>query len=87
MYNKGKEREKEMKNLIVLNTVRELVAFLNETNLSTLTNRVAFAMDLLAYARANDNVISLDETIGLRDDGGWIEIDDMGYVVVDFAIC
>jgi hypothetical protein len=24
--------------------------------------------------------------LGFMDDGGWIEIDDMGYVVDDFAV-
>jgi hypothetical protein len=32
-------------------------------------------------------VISIDEELGFMDDGGWIEIDEMGYVVKDFAIC
>lgn len=76
-----------MKNLIVLNTKAELVEFLNTTEMDTLVNRVAFAMDLLESVRANDNVISIDDELGFMDDGGWIEIDDMGYVVNDFAIC
>jgi hypothetical protein len=76
-----------MENLIVLNTVSELCDLINTTTLTTFTNRVAFAMDLLAYARANDNVVYIDEDLGFCDDGGWIEIDDMGYVVADFAIC
>lgn len=76
-----------MENLIVLNTKAELVEFLNNTEMGTLVNRVAFAMDLLEMVRANENVIEIDEELGFMDDGGWIEIDDMGYVVNDFAIC
>ena len=76
-----------MNNLIVLNTKAELVEFLNNTEMGTLVNRVAFAMDLLEMVRANENVIEIDEELGFMDDGGWIEIDDMGYVVSDFAIC
>ena len=72
-----------MENLIVLNTVAELVDLLNYTEMSTFVNRVAFAGDLLEKVRANDNVIGIDEELGFCDDGGWIEIDDMGYVVKD----
>lgn len=72
-----------MENLIVLNTKAELVEFLNNTSMHTLVNRVAFAMDLLEMVRANDNQISIDEELGFMDDGGWIEVDDMGYVVDD----
>jgi hypothetical protein len=72
-----------MRNLIVLNTKAELVEFLNDNTMHTLVNRVAFAMDLLESVRANDNVISIDDELGFMDDGGWIEIDDMGYVVSD----
>ena len=69
-------------NLIVLNTVAELTEFLNKTTLDTLVNRVAFAGDLLA--RVNEhNQINIDEEIGFCDDGGWIEVDEMGYVVDD----
>jgi hypothetical protein len=69
-------------NLIVLNTVTELTEFLNKTSLDTLVNRVAFAGDLLA--RVNKfNQINIDEEIGFCDDGGWIEVDEMGYVVED----
>ena len=74
-------------NMIVINTKAELVEFLNNTEMDTLVNRVAFAMDLLEMVRANENVIEIDEELGFMDDGGWIEIDDMGYVVDDFAIC
>jgi hypothetical protein len=42
---------------------------------------VAFASDLLAMVRANDNQIAIDDELGFMDDGGWIEIDEMGYVV------
>ena len=76
-----------MENMIVLNTVAELKDFLNKTHLDTLVNRVAFASDLLERVRANDNVIEIDENLGFADDGGWIEIDEIGYVVNDFAIC
>lgn len=73
-----------MENLIVLNTVAELTEFLNKTTLDTLVNRVAFASDLLAKVRENEyNQIGIDEEIGFCDDGGWIEIDEMGYVVKD----
>jgi len=76
-----------MTNTIVLNTVGELVNFLNETSLTTLVDRVAFGMDLLDTVRANDNEIAIDNELGFMDDGGFIRIDDMGYVVEDFAIC
>jgi hypothetical protein len=74
-------------NLIVLNTVNELSQFLNNTTMDTLVNSVAFAGDLLEKVRANDNLIEINEELGFCDDGGWIEIDEMGYVVKDFAIC
>lgn len=76
-----------MRNLIVLNTVAELVELLNTTEMDTFVNRVAFAMDLLEKVRANDNLVEINEDLGFCDDGGWIEIDDDGYVVKDFAIC
>jgi hypothetical protein len=77
-----KEREKKMfANMIVLNTVSELTELLNSGSLETLVNRVAFASDLLARVRANDNQIAIDDELGFMDDGGWIEIDEMGYVV------
>ncbi len=79
----GKKERKKMRNLIVLNTKAELVEFLNDNTMHTLVNRVAFAMDLLESVRANDNVISIDDELGFMDDGGWIEVDDMGYVVSD----
>ena len=67
-------------NLIVLNTVNELTDLLNRGSLDTLVNNVAFAGDLLA--RVNEfNQINIDEEIGFCDDGGWIEVDDIGYVV------
>jgi hypothetical protein len=72
-----------MSNLIVLNTKSELIEFLNNSEMHTLVNRVAFAMDLLEMVRANDNLVEIDEQLGFCDDGGWIEIDDMGYVVSD----
>ena len=76
-----------MTNTIVLNTVGELVNFLNETSLTTLVDRVAFGLDLLDTVRANDNEIAIDNELGFMDDGGFIRIDDMGYVVEDFGIC
>ena len=82
-----KEKDRKMTNTIVLNTIGELVNFLNETSLTTLVDRVAFGMDLLDTVRANDNEIAIDNELGFMDDGGFIRIDDMGYVVEDFGIC
>ena len=76
-----------MRNLIVLNTKAELVDFLNNTSMDTLVNSVAFASDLLEMVRENDNLVEINEDLGFCDDGGWIQIDEMGYVVKDFAIC
>ena len=76
-----------MENMIVLNTIDELIKFLDATSLDTLVNRVAFASDLLDHVRANDNEISINEDLGFMDDGGFIQIDEVGYVVDDFAIC
>jgi hypothetical protein len=76
-----------MRNLIVLNTKAELIDFLNNTSMDTLVNSVAFASDLLEMVRENDNLVEINEDLGFCDDGGWIEIDEMGYVVKDFAIC
>jgi hypothetical protein len=76
-----------MRNLIVLNTKAELIDFLNNTSMDTLVNSVAFASDLLEMVRDNDNLVEINEDLGFCDDGGWIEIDEMGYVVNDFAIC
>jgi hypothetical protein len=81
METKEKERKK-MENLIVLNTKAELVEFLEKNTWHTLVNRVAFAMDLREMVNEH-NQISIDEELGFMDDGGWIEIDDMGYVVDD----
>lgn len=75
-----------MENLIVLNTVAELTEFLNTNTLDTLVGRVAFASDLLNHVRANDNTINIDEEIGFVDDGGDIEVDDMGYVIRDLYL-
>ena len=69
-------------NMIVLNTVSELTELLNSGSLDTLVNRVAFAGDLLEKVRESEyNQICIDGEIGFLDDGGWIEIDEMGYVV------
>ncbi len=70
-----------MRNLIVFNTKNELIDFLTENDVVTLVNIAAFGMDLLDEARENDNEIEIGW------DGGFIQIDDMGYVVADFAIC
>ena len=72
--------------MIVLNTVAELVELLESGSLDTLVNNVAFAGDLLSRVRENDNQICIDDEIGFPDDGGWIEIDEVGYVVNEFAI-
>jgi len=76
-----------MKNMIVLNTVSELRDLINKSGMPTFVNRVAFASDLLELARANGGYILIDETLGFWDDGGYINIDEMGYVVDDFAVC
>lgn len=76
-----------MENMIVLNTKAELIEFLDNTEMDTLVNRVAFAADLLDMVRSNDNEIAIDHELGFMDDGGYIRIDEMGYVVEDFAIC
>jgi hypothetical protein len=76
-----------MENLIVLNTLSDLRNLINTTTMDTFVNRVAFAGDLLDRVRANDNEIAIDEDLGFCDDGGFIQIDEMGYVVNDFAIC
>lgn len=76
-----------MRNMIVLNTKAELVELLDTTEMDTFVGNVAFAMDLLEMVRSNDNLIEINEDVGRCDDGGWIEIDEMGYVVSDFAIC
>jgi hypothetical protein len=85
--NKRQQEDKKMENLIVLNTVAELREFLDNTSLDTLVGRVAFASDLLDHVRASGyNQIAIDDELGFMDDGGWIEVDEMGYVVDDFAI-
>jgi hypothetical protein len=76
-----------MENMIVLNTKSELFDLINNTEMTTFVGRVAFAMDLLEHVRANGNEIGIDHDLGFWDDGGFIQIDDMGYVVKDFAIC
>ncbi|NDB58693.1 hypothetical protein EB001_09625 [bacterium] len=82
-----RKREREMRNMIVLNTKAELIDLLNNTSMDTLVNSVAFASDLLEMVRENDNLVEINEDLGFCDDGGWIQIDEMGYVVKDFAIC
>jgi hypothetical protein len=75
-----------MRNLIVVNTKAELVELLNNNNLDTLVDNVAFGMDLLERVRSNDNEIAIDEELGFVDDGGWLRVDDMGYVVDEFSV-
>lgn len=70
-----------MRNLIVVNTKAELIELLNNNNLNTFVDNVAFGLDLLDMVRANDNIVEINEDLGFCDDGGWIQIDDMGYVV------
>jgi hypothetical protein len=75
-----------MRNLIVLNTKAELIDFLNNNDINTLVDNVAFGLDLLDMVRANDNVLEINEDLGFCDDGGWIQVDDMGYVVEEFEV-
>jgi hypothetical protein len=82
----NEEKEKQMNNIIVLNTVSDLANLLDTTDMPTFVNRVAFAGDLLDMVRSTGNEIAIDENVGRCDDGGWIRIDDIGYVVEDFAI-
>lgn len=72
-----------MTNMIVLNTRNDLIDLLDNNDFDTLVGRVAFALDLLDDVRANDNMIEIAENLGYHDDGGWIEIDEMGYVIAD----
>lgn len=69
-----------MNALKVFNTMNELVSYLDNTGVATLVNVAAFGLDLLDFARDNDNEIEIG------NDGGWIRIDEDGYVVEDFAI-
>jgi hypothetical protein len=66
--------------MIIFNTMNELVGFLSSADSATLVNVAAFGMDLLDLARSNGNEIEIGE------DGGFIRIDEMGYVVEEFAI-
>lgn len=65
---------------MIFNTMNELVVFLSSADSATLVNVAAFGMDLLDLARSNGNEIEIGE------DGGFIRIDEMGYVVEEFAI-
>jgi hypothetical protein len=77
----------KMKNMIVLNTVAELVELLNSGSLNTFVNNVAFAGDLLEKARINGhNQICIDDELGFMDDGGWIGVDEVGYVVEEMYL-
>ena len=69
-----------MRNMMIFNTMTELVGFLSSADSATLVNVAAFGMDLLDLARSNGNEIEIGE------DGGFIRIDEMGYVVEEFAI-
>jgi hypothetical protein len=69
-----------MRNMMIFNTMNELVGFLSSADSATLVNVAAFGMDLLDLARSNENEIEIGE------DGGFIRIDEMGYVVEEFAI-
>jgi len=70
----------DMRNMMIFNTMSELVGFLSSADSATLVNVAAFGMDLLDLARSNGNEIEIGE------DGGFIRIDEMGYVVEEFAI-
>jgi hypothetical protein len=70
----------DMRNMIIFNTMSELVGFLSSADSATLVNVAAFGMDLLDLARSNGNEIEIGE------DGGFVRIDEMGYVVEEFAI-
>ena len=77
----------KMKNMIVLNTVAELVELLNSGSLDTFVNNVAFAGDLLEKVReTGHNQICIDEELGFMDDGGWIGVDEVGYVVEEMYL-
>jgi len=81
------KKEKKMRNMIVLNTVGELVELLNTGSLDTFVNNVAFAGDLLEKARVNGyNQIAIDDELGFMDDGGWIGVDEVGYVVEEMYL-
>lgn len=75
-----------MRNMIVVNTKAELIELLNNNNLNTFVDNVAFGLDLLEMVRANDNIVEINEELGFCDDGGWIQIDDLGYVIEEFAV-
>jgi hypothetical protein len=66
--------------MMIFNTMSELVCFLSNNSPATLVNVAAFGMDLLDLARSSDNEIEIGK------DGGYIRIDEMGYVVEDFAV-
>jgi hypothetical protein len=68
------------KNLLVFNTRRELLDYIDTVGPTTLVAAAAFAGDLLESVRHNDNVFEIVDPV---DDGCWIEIDEMGYVVAD----
>jgi hypothetical protein len=70
----------KMRALVVFNTMDELVSYLDSNAPDTLVNVAAFGLDLLDLARENDNEIEIG------NDGGFIRVDEMGYVVEDFAI-
>ena len=67
-------------NLLVFNTAAELNEYLDSVGPDTLVGLAAFAGDLLESVRSNDNVFNVTYLV---DDGEWIEVDEMGYVVAD----
>jgi len=69
-----------MRNLLVFNTIDELLDYLNENEVETLVGDAAFGLDLLDFARANDNEVEIGR------DGGFLQIDEMGYVIRDFCL-
>ena len=77
---KEKEKDRKMRNLLVFNTIDELLDYLNENEVETLVGDAAFGLDLLDFARANDNEVEIGR------DGGFLQIDEMGYVIRDFCL-
>lgn len=69
-----------MKNLLVFNTMDELLDYLNENEVDTLVGDAAFGLDLLDFARENDNEVEIGR------DGGFLQIDEIGYVIRDFCL-
>lgn len=72
--------------MITINTVAELRDLIDTTDMPTFVGMVTFAGELLTIVRENGNEIAIDDNLGFCDDGGFIQIDDAGCVVYDFAI-